>query len=412
MLSGSLESSPLTRPLIGRESELLALEQVLDETQKGNTKIVLISGEPGIGRTSILRGLSESIDKDVFYQMHGRCVPVSAESHNTLYSQILANCSHYQAHIIGDAPGAANNVIGVSPLGPRDDSSDHYAPSNTHFGRIPEMLVAVSHSRPLVIILDDLHYVDAPSLDLLSYLAQTLTDLPVCIVAAYRPWEIQKRASGDKLEIIKRRALNLEVRSLSSEAMRQLLGERMIRIDEEQLEQLRKLTGGNPKLILEYERVIAQDGAATTLKEIVAVSPGISIAINERIEGLPLFDRHLLACASIIGSTFERELAIEIAEIDRQEAIKAFGQFEVRGLIRPLRPGEFEFTPNLLREVIYREIPPDIRASLHRRAGSILKELAGQRGADSAEHIARHLHHSREPDAVEEALENANRAGR
>ncbi len=344
--------------------------------------------------------------------MHGRCVPVSAESHNTLYSQILANCSHYQAHIIGDAPGAANNVIGVSPLGPRDDSSDHYAPSNTHFGRIPEMLVAVSHSRPLVIILDDLHYVDAPSLDLLSYLAQTLTDLPVCIVAAYRPWEIQKRASGDKLEIIKRRALNLEVRSLSSEAMRQLLGERMIRIDEEQLEQLRKLTGGNPKLILEYERVIAQDGAATTLKEIVAVSPGISIAINERIEGLPLFDRHLLACASIIGSTFERELAIEIAEIDRQEAIKAFGQFEVRGLIRPLRPGEFEFTPNLLREVIYREIPPDIRASLHRRAGSILKELAGQRGADSAEHIARHLHHSREPDAVEEALENANRAGR
>jgi tetratricopeptide (TPR) repeat protein len=394
--------------LVGRESELRLLRRVLGETQKGNTNVVLISGEPGIGKTAILRVFSESIDKQTFCDIRSSYFP---ESRETLSSLIVAKCQRLHSEILHDCSTPANDVVD-SPLAFANSPVRANKSSISDFVQIREILKSAARSRPFVIILDDFHHIDAASLDLFSHLALTLNDVPVCVIAAYRSSEIEK-VPRSALEIIKRRALNLEMRPLSTSAIQELLTE-MIPIDRDGglLKELRDLAGGNPKLILEYQQVIAADGTLISPDAICSIPLGISIAINERLQELSLLDRHLLACASVIGSSFEHELAINIAEIDRSAALKTLSQFEMRGFIRPSSSGQFEFNPGLLREVLYHELPPDVRATLHHRIGMILKRLSANSTEDFEERIARHLLKSREPGAVEEALEHAGLAGR
>jgi len=397
--------------LVGREAELQFLHRILGETHKGNTNVVLLSGEPGIGKTAILRSFSESIDKQVFSEIRSCCALGTTEFSDTLYSKIVADCPKIQTGIVNNGFTPVNDVIDHFP--PLTNSDDHYEAGIGDFSRILEMLVYAARLRPVVIILDDIHHIDETSLQLFSHLALTLHDVPVCMIAAYRPSEIEKSVSRSAFEIIKRRALNLEVRSLSTKAIRELLeGAMPINEGEEQLEELRKLTGGNPKLIREYQQSIAADEVSTSPNAILRITPGISIAINARLHELSLHDRSLLACAAVIGGSFEQEVAIKLAEIDRSEALKTFDQFEMRGYIRLSSPGQFEFNPGLLREVLYHELLPDVRASLHHRIAIILKALSADGAEDFQERIAHHLLKSREPDAVEEALENASRAGR
>jgi hypothetical protein len=178
------------------------------------------------------------------------------------------------------------------------------------------------------------------------------------------------------------------------------------------LQELKELTGGNPKLIIECRPLLDAGGSLALPNLLAPIPPGVSIAINERLGALSPLERHLLACASVIGATFDHELAIDVAEIDRSAASKTLSDAEMRGFIRPSGLGRLAFKPGLLGHVLYQELPPDVRASIHHRIALRLKDLAVRSGDDSQEAIARHLLMSREPGAIEEALQFASRAGR
>ena len=396
--------------LIGREAEVQFLHQILGETQAGNTNVVLLSGEAGIGKTAILRSFSESIEKRAFSEIHNCYALPSADFRNTLYSQIVEECHEIQTRIANHNYSPFKGVVGDLPT---LSNGNDYESGIVDFSRIPAMLAAAARSRPVLMVLDDLHHIDEVSLHVLSHLALALNDVPVCIIAAYRPRELEKVSPRSVFEMIRRRAINLEVRSLSTGAIRELMnGAVPVDKGEERLEELRKLTGGNPKLILEYQQGSIHDEVSTPPHPTWRITPGISIAINERLQGLSLYERSLLDCAAVIGSSFEPELAIDLAEIDRSEALKTFGLFELRGFIRPSSAGQFEFDPGLLREVLYHELAPDLRASLHHRIALILKRYSLEGGEDFQERIARHFLRSQAPDAVEEALKHTRLAGR
>ena len=397
--------------LVGRQAEFQLLGRALSETRRGHTNVVLLSGEPGIGKTAILRGLSASIDKGVFHAIYSGYTPGTIESQDTLRSHIVEDCRKRADQIVDDVGVLTNNIPDQLS---RSRAGDLHETDTLNVSRIRELLIAAARSRPFVIVLDDIHFIDEDSLDLLSSLSLSLHDVPICIIAAYRPLEMERISPHSAFEAIKRRALNLELRSLSATATGELLkGATSFKIGIDQLETLRRLTGGNPRLILEYQAGIEPEGAPTSLHLNVPITIGLSIAMNERLFGMSLGERSLLACAAVIGDNFEQEVAIKLAKSDRLEALRTFSEFEKRGLIRPAGVGQFEFNPGLLRGVLYHELPPDLRASHHHETAMILKELVVAQGNEYLEErIAHHLLESRQPETVENALEHARLAGR
>lgn len=154
--------------LVGRQAEFQLLGRALSETRRGHTNVVLLSGEPGIGKTAILRGLSASIDKGVFHAIYSGYTPGTIESQDTLRSHIVEDCRKRADQIVDDVGVLTNNIPDQLS---RSRAGDLHETDTLNVSRIRELLIAAARSRPFVIVLDDIHFIDEDSLDLLSSLA-------------------------------------------------------------------------------------------------------------------------------------------------------------------------------------------------------------------------------------------------
>lgn len=384
-----LHGAAARSPLVGRADELGEIDGVLDRLRRRQPQVgVEIVGEAGLGKSTLLAELERRAAEFGATVLHGRA-------------------SQFER----DLPFGAL----LTALEGLDHDLDRAASALRHqaHDRVRALLGDLARDQRVVLAIDDLHWADAATLDLVGSLIERPPRGAFLLVVAYRPHQADGALPPVIATAAARGALRrVDPQPLGLAATAELLGDRHSR---KQVGELHGLTGGNPYLLVEIARAIragswtppAPDHRATEERR-GAVPPLLIDALATEL--LPLDDaaRRLLDAAAVLGDPFDVDLAARVAELDAEGATRAVDQLTSTGLVRAAAaPGQFRFRHPLTRQAIHDAAPAGSRRLAHRRAAQALTEAGAELPA-VAHHVAQSAEHG-DMDAVA-LLENAGRA--
>ena len=367
--------------LAGRARELGTLEEAVHRAHAGEGSLFLVAGEPGIGKTTLAEALTARAD--AARSAWGACWEAGGAPPFWVWSQVARAWGDVSG-TVADA-GLDAEVLGPILLGGRSDAPE--AERFLLFDSFTRLIARLAEEQPLVIVLEDLHAADLPSLLLLRFVARSLRSIPAVVIGTYRPADARAVPEVDAaLEEISRDGAVLQLEGLDREAVA-----RMVRAAlgtepaPEVVGRLMATTEGHPLFVRELVRVI--DDMPGTLP------PRVRSAIAARLQRLPAETRAALEAAAVIGRSFTVEL---LAGVLREPA----------GIVRPrlepalreevVRGGEpLTFAHALFEEVLREGVAPERLVELHREVARALVD----RGQASAAAIAHHLREAGDPAA-------------
>jgi DNA-binding CsgD family transcriptional regulator/tetratricopeptide (TPR) repeat protein len=342
---------------VGRVRELVELERVLDATRTGSGSTVLVAGEAGIGKTRLATELARRARDAGFEVLLGRSI------------DLVGTELPYQPFV--DA---------VRPLGESSRLDARTAGSQLQvFEESLALLVERATAAPVLLILEDLHWADASTLDLVVFLAHNLRDRPVLLLATYRADE---PSSADRMhrltEGVRRSgsALALELGPLPEEELAALLAARADDL----------LPAGLSDAIIgrcEGNPFFAEELLAAAYELDGELPPGLRTILLRRVGGLDASTLGLLRLAAAAGRDVGYPLLRAVAQVPEGEVRASLRQAVEHGLLVAEQVGgTFRFRHALLAEAVYATILPGEREELH---GRLAEELARSLAASAAE---------------------------
>jgi class 3 adenylate cyclase len=426
------EENPLDRlaggVFVGRERELDELRDGLEDALSGRGHLMLLVGEPGIGKTRTAEELATYAQVRGARVHWGRCHEGEGAPAYWPWAQALRSFVR-EADPVGlawelgpSAPEVAQLVPEVRDiLGNVADPPD-LEPDQARFrlfDSVTGFLRNASGSRPLVLVLDDLHWADEASLLLLKFVARNLADTGLLILGTYRDVELGRhhplaKTLAELSEIEQTRRVTL--RGLDYAAIERFI-EMTAGIEPPPglAAAVHEQTEGNPFFLGEVVRLLASeqrlDPDASGDWEL-AIPQGVREVVGRRLDRLSSESNEVLAQAAAMGREFEIEVLADVADCDRDMVDRALREaVEARVLAEmPRAPGRYIFSHALVRETLYAEIPAARRVQLH---GEIGDALIDRYGDDVDLHLAEVAHHLLEAAPggdVDRAVEFAERA--
>jgi len=343
--------------LVGRDAELDAIDRLIEAAARGESSMLLVRGEAGIGKTRLLDRLSHRAAERRFAVLRGRATELES-----------------------DVPFAAV----VEALEPLDDVALATPASPAERWRLHrglrERLDALPGGHPFALVLDDVHWADPATLELLEHLMRRPPERPHLLVAALRPGDVAERL------LAIRPAAALDLGPLAREAAEPLLAGL---VDPDERERMFTQSGGNPLLLEELAR--AGPGAEAP--------GGIVAAIGAERAALPAPARMLLDGAAIAGDPFDLDLAAAAGGLDADQALTGLDALVERGLVRPDDiPRRFVFRHPVVRSAVHAAVPAGEEIAAHVRAARALEAAGAALPAR-----ARHLAHAAAPGDAESA---------
>ena len=416
-----LEAASL-REFVARDAELDRLVDLLGDVESGQGRAVLVAGEAGVGKTrlalEVCRRAWDRRDQVGF----GRCYDAQGGVPFTPFVEALSGLyavspPDQQAAIAGRWP----HLLRLLPdeLGGPDDlqrASDGPTEAFRLFRAVTGFLRSAAADRPVVLVVDDLHWADRASLDLVLHLVRTTRADPILIIATYRDVEVGRRhplravlRELDREETTAR----LRLGNLSENETAALV-RRYWRSDtpssSELAAQVYRRTDGNPFFVVEtltdlVERraQLAQTGDASLLDPPTTVTE----AILGRASRLTPATRHLLDVVSVLGPCDVDELLV-VAGLGSAQLEAALEQVEDAGLLR-FGTDRYDFDHSLTQEAVYADLSAARRRRLHHQVGTALERAGDRAQPGRAADIARHF---RLGGAAARSLPHAIRAGR
>jgi tetratricopeptide (TPR) repeat protein len=331
--------------LEGRDAELCALEAALDDACAGHGRVVVVSGEAGIGKSTLLSVLGERARARGVSPIWGR------------------------AWEFADAPAYFPLRPCLATLGVNVEQS------SSAFGlweRVLAALSATSAQQPQLWLLEDLHAADLQSLDLLVFLAQPLRVLKVLLVVSARPHDSRLAERGQqRLLRLAREGLDLRLPPLDASGVERLARSVAGDLPGRALEQLLELTSGNPLFVVECARALKAFG----LRGLRGVSPTILQLVQERLQHLPKPTRELLENAAVLGREFSAALLARVQDVLPARVVDALLPALKSGLVLERAPGAYYFSHALVHGAVYETLGAERRVRLHRAAGLALEQL-------------------------------------
>lgn len=399
-------------PFVGRESELNSLRDALRQCLAAVPQVVLISGEPGIGKTRLLEELGRSaasLGADVIV---GRCREDSGAPAFWPWTQILRSYTDRQdrdrvrdllrpfAPVLAQmAPEIRNSLdLVLAPLPALEPLQERFR----LFDTLVRFLQSAARRVPLVLLLDDLHRADPSSLHLLQFVSQEIRDARVLIVTACRNTEI----TGDSLKsailgTIARLpiARSIALAGIPVNAVDQLIHQRIPdQTDHGQLATiLHEQSAGNPFFLTQLLNLIEDriKHGNDLMQSMSALPSGIREAISLQVAGLSTGTTDVLRIAAVIGRNVDLGLLADVLGNSQDSTLARLGPAFRAGLLTevPGRPNQVRFSHILLRNALYEEMLPGERVQLHRRVASSIES----RYADTLDvHAAELAHHYRQ----------------
>ena len=390
--------------LVGRERELGAVRDVFERARHGTPQLLTLVGVPGIRKSRLVYELQRIVDADpeLITWRQGRCLAYG----DGITMWALGEIVKAQAGVVeqdtqaeigekihqavedtlagsGDERRVEAHLLAL--LGLAEEAQLGGDRRQEAFAAWRRFLEGLAEQRPLVLVVEDVHWADESLLDFLDELVDWVTDVPMLVVCTARPELLERRPNwgGGKLN-----ATTLALAPLSDEQTALLLGRLLGRplLEAEPQQALLEQAGGNPLYAEQFAELYAERGSADELP-LPETLQGI---IAARLDGLPAQEKGLLLDAAVVGKVF---WASAIGR-DPGTARSVLHSLERKGFVRRQRrsslegESEFAFAHALVRDVSYGQIPRAERAQRHRAVAGWIGSLG--RPEDHAEMLAYH----------------------
>lgn len=409
----SLTDQPV---FVGRTTEMLHLRTALADACAGQGGVVLLAGEPGIGKTRLAEELGLQATQVHTQVLWGRCYEGGSAPAFWPWVQILRTYlrTHDLTTLLADLPSDAANLVRLVPeLGarlpqlasssplPDDDQARFYL-----FNSVTTLLLRAAHSQPFVLILDDLQWADTPSLLLLQFLANELRQTPLLVIATYRDGEVGRHHPLLKTlaELSRLRGVRLITMgglgaTEVAHFMQATTGQTPVAT---LLTTILNETGGNPFFMNEVAHHLLQKGEMTAPDGRTTLPPTLRTAIRQRLNRLSSSCNQLLNRAAVIGREFSLTRLARLGDLAQDHLLTGLDEAIQSQLIQPLAAsggaaGRYRFMHDLVRETLYAELPTVERLRLHQQVGEMLEQL---HAADPDVHLAELSYHFRQAAAL------------
>ncbi|HYR78367.1 MAG TPA: AAA family ATPase, partial [Candidatus Dormibacteraeota bacterium] len=415
---------------VGRSQESEELVAGFAPALQGHGQVFLICGEPGIGKTRIADEISDLARARGMRVLWGRCWEAGDSPPYWPWIEVLREC-------IGDrTPDSALDPVAILGIARQAESASHQgdpgesarvsiAPEESDLGRFAlyeattRLLKRTAESRPLLIVLDDLHAADAASLQLLRFVAHSLRGSSILLIGTYRDVEIKTAPQLSAiLAEISRDAHTIKLHGLDRKDVGEFVRASGGRgLGEEALEVLYRTTGGNPFFLNETLRLVLAEQnlgniSPESIKKIV-IPDTVRAAIRRRIELVPAAVQDALRIGAAIGVEFDLALLQRVLEPKTASLLDIVGQGIAAELLsEQATRGSYRFVHSLTAETIYRDLEPGERSRLHVKIASAMESLYEASPAPHLTEIARHLAAAHVPGGSAKTIDYLRRAAR
>jgi hypothetical protein len=427
--------------VIGRDEELDLLEGALKRVASGaGRELVLISGEPGQGKTTIVSELARRAHLGEATVLFGRCDEelgspyrpfAEALGHLAAYASEAMLREHVAAHggeLARMVPALGQRLGGLPAPQSADPDTERYL----LYAAAVALLDAAGAEHPVVVFLDDLHWADKPSLQLLRHVVTNTPTSRLLLIGTYRDGELS--ASHPLTEALG--ALLREPAGVSTLAlkgfddtdvlafMETAAGHELDDAGVALAHQVYRETDGNPFFVAEVLRELSESGAIVqddagrwVAREpengILGLPPSVRAVIGTRVSRLGEEAVMVLATASVIGRDFDLDLLAAATNSDEDNLLDLLDDAQRAALVYelPHAPGRYGFSHALIQHTLYEGLGPTRRTRLHRRVGEALEVLVRGHGDERLGELARHFILATRPSDTTKALDYAHRAG-
>jgi DNA-binding SARP family transcriptional activator len=394
---------------VGRARELATLEESLGDALAGRGRVVLIAGEPGIGKSRLVDELAARARAHDAQVLVGRCWEAGGAPAYWPWVQALR----------GHLPEARRDAVALGDLVPghEEPALDTDGARFRLFAGVGALLRQAAEEQPLVVVLDDVHAADEPSLLLLRFVAREIADSRLVIVCAFRDVDptLRDPLTSALAELVREpHTTQITLGGLSEldvgEYVELAAGTQPTR---ELVAAIHAETEGNALFVAEVVRLLQAEDALGDPAAARRIPPGVRAVIGQRLARLEPACRELLASASVLGREFALDVLARLGGLDRDALLDALDEaVSERALVDvPRSPGRLRFAHALIRDTLYDDLAPMRRLRLHERAGAALEaayagDLAPHLSAVAQQYVA-----AAPAGSVDKAIDYARRAG-
>ena len=417
------------KAFVGREAEIKQLHTAFDQAMSGHGSLVMVVGEPGIGKTSLCEQL------DTYATLRGGTTLIGhCYEEGSLSLPYLAFVEAMRSYVLAREPDDLKNDLGsgasdvarivsevrdrlqVEPSEASDPEQDRYRLMQS----VTSFLTNAASVQPLVIVLEDLHDADPGTLDMLTHVSRNLSDARLMIVGTYRDVEVDRShsLSGTLAEL--RRVANfsrIPLRGLTADEVQRM----MTSIAGQDVpwslsETVHRQTEGNSLFVQEVLRHLVEQGylARGDGKERRDTPPemglpeGLKDVIGKRLSGLTDGCQSVLSVAAVIGREFPLQVLETVAGLTEEELYTALEEASGVGVVEERSAAGsgvgFRFAHAFYRQTLYEETFAPRRIRLHQQVGRALEKVHSARPEEHAAELTDHFAQSTEREDLEKAL--------
>lgn len=381
----------VTRPLIGRRTELAALRAVLAGAAGGVPGVALIGGDAGAGKSRLLEELTDGARSDGWTVLVGNCVPIGDQGLPYLpIVDVLRQAETVQPTVVAEQAERRPALGALLPhLATASTGTEAGQIQGQLFEAILRLLTELARTGPVLMVIEDLHWADRSTRDLISFLARTARDGRIAVVASYRTDDLHRRhplrplvVELGRVPAVTKVDLPLLTRDEVADLVEQHTGAPAdpLRVDE-----LFRRTDGNAF----YAEELLHAGAS--------LPADLADLLLDRIGDLPDAARQVLRIAAVAGRRVDDALLTAVADLPRAELEQGQRAALEAGLLVVVRESAaYTFRHALLQEAVYEDLLPGERTRWHARFAEVL--------AGSDVDLAELAHHQLAAHQDEEAL--------
>ena len=433
----SLAASPLyRRGFVGREAELRQLHTAYDNALSGQGSLVMVVGEPGIGKTSICEQLATYVTLRGGRTLVGHCYEEGSLSLpylafvEAIRSYVLSRESDELRREMGSGASEVARIVSevrdrvqVEPREPGNPEEDRYRLLQA----VSEFLRNAGSVQPLLIVLEDLHDADTGTLDLLTHVARNLSGARLLLVGTYRDVEVDRShaLSGALAELRRLSSFSrVPLRGLTADEVQRMIST----ISEQELpwgmaQAVHRQTEGNPLFVQEVLRYLVEEGLMSRQEGRWRETPldmnipeGLRDVIGKRLSRLSDGCNRVLSVAAVIGREFRVDVLQGVAGVAEDELFAALEEAQGAAVVEERSPVGavviYRFSHALFRQTLYQEMIAPRRIRLHQQVARASEEVYGTRLDEHAAELAEHFSYSSDPGDLGKAIEYGERAAR
>jgi tetratricopeptide (TPR) repeat protein len=403
-------------PFVGREAEAAELERALDRMLTGHGSVVLVGGEPGVGKTRLVRELLAKARHRGCVALTGHCyemegappfvpfVEITEQTVRLVPQAARAAMGDLAAEIAAMVPSLRRTYSDVPPM--PDVPADQQR--RLIFSAFLEYVQRGSQKSPGVFLFDDLHWADEPTLQLLLHMAAHLDSLRLLVVGTYRDVELDvNRPFAKTLESLLRQRLatRIALRRLNESSVLQMLSAMSGSVPPSGLAKaVFRETEGNPFFIEEVYQHLSEEGQlfdargdwkADLRVDSIEVPEGIRLVIGRRLDRLGESARKVLTAGAVIGRTFPLDLLQAVVDLPEDDVLDAIEEAERAQLVAAeasQRTARYGFVHELIRATLINGLSLPRRQRLHLRIADALERLRAASLESHASVLAHHLY--------------------